>query len=236
MSPTKILSTLAALAFAGAVFAIPAPGQTAGGAAPTFSDPTTIDNPYLPLSKYSRCSLRGHEDDQRLQIKRKVLDRTRTFVVDGVPVETMIVKDRVRGDGKTIERTLDFFAQDDAGAVHYFGERVDNVRDGQVVNHHGGWMYGKDTDKIGVLMAADPHIGSHWLSEDAPPITVEHDRVVDRIARITVRGRTYDHVIKVREFALPDREVEYKLYAKGVGVIDELPPKGDVGLAGCARA
>ena len=72
-----------------------------------------------------------------------MLERTRSFVVDGVAVETMIVKDRVHADGELIEDTRDFFAQADAGTVHYFGERVDNVRDGRVVNHHGSWIYGR---------------------------------------------------------------------------------------------
>ncbi len=215
-------------------------GLTMGTAAyahsPAFSDPTSIDNPYLPLSKFHRCTLRGQEDGERERIERVVLDRTRTFVVDGVPVEAMIVKDRVHADGRLIENTRDFFAQDDSGAVHYFGERVDNIKHGRVVNHHGSWLFGRDTDKLGTLMAADPHVGRHWRSEIAPPITLEHDRVVAARHTVEAGGRTYHHVIDVREYALPDHEVEHKLYARGVGVVDELPPHGDVALVGCTRA
>ena len=203
---------------------------------PRFSNPTTIDNPYLPLSRFHHCTLRGEEDGMRLRIERTVLDRTRTFIVDGVAVEAMVVKDRVHADGELIEDTRDFFAQDDDGAVRYLGERVDNIRDGRVVNHHGTWIYGRDTDEIGVLMAANAHVGSHWMSEAAPPDAVEFDRVVAELRRAEVGGRTYRNVIRVREFALPDREVEYKLYAKGIGVVAELPPDGEVVLDGCTRA
>ena len=143
-------------------------GASADDEAPAFSDPTTIDNPYLPLSKFSRCTLRGEEDGSRQRIVRKVLDRTRTFVVDGVAVETLVVKDRVKEEGKLIEDTRDFFAQDDQGNVRYFGEAVDNIRNGHVVDHHGSWLFGRDTQVIGVLMHADPHVGRHWKSEDAP--------------------------------------------------------------------
>jgi hypothetical protein len=201
-----------------------------------FSDPTSIDNPYLPLSKFHHCTLRGQEDGERMRIERTVLDRTRTFMVDGAAIEAMIVKDRVHANGALIEDTHDFFAQDDSGAVRYFGERVDNIRDGRVVNHHGSWIFGRDTQTAGTLMAADPHVGRHWRSEVALPITLEHDRVVSAPRSVDVGATTYHHVIRVREFALPDREVEYKLYARGVGVIDELPPHGDVGLVGCTRA
>ncbi len=195
----------------------------AAPASAAFSDPTDIDNAYLPLSKFHRCTYVGHEDDARVRIRRTVLDRTKEFVVDGATVEAMVVKDRVKEDGELVEDTRDFFAQDDRGAVRYFGERVDNIRNGRVVDHGGSWLFGRDTDKIGVLMPAHPGPGHRWRSEDAPPITVEHDRVVAR------RGGT----ITVREFALPDREVEHKVYARGVGLIAELPPEGRVGLVAC---
>lgn len=227
---TSSRAALAALAIC--VVAVPATALADG---PAFSHPTRIDNPYLPLSRFASCTLKGHEGNKRLVIKRKVLDRTRTFVVDGASVEAMVVKDRVHADGELIESTRDFFAQSDQGDVHYLGERVDNIRHGRVVDHRGSWIYGRDTNELGVLMPTRPHLGRHWLSEDAAPITVEHDRVVDRLGRVEVGGRSYGHVIKVREYALPDKEVEYKLYAPGVGVIAELPPEGETDLVGCVR-
>src|SRR5262245_29543041 len=102
--------------------ALAAPAQAA------FTDPTEINNPYLPLSKFHRCTYKGQEDGARQLIKRTVLDRTKTFVVDGVPIRAMVVKDRVKEAGELIEDTRDFFAQDDRGRVRYFGERVDDVR------------------------------------------------------------------------------------------------------------
>ena len=80
----------------------------AAPASAAFSDPTAIDNPYLPVTKFHRCTYRGEEDGARQVIKRTVLDRTKTFVVDGRPVQAVVVKDRVREDGKLIENTRDF--------------------------------------------------------------------------------------------------------------------------------
>ena len=62
-------------------------------------------------------------------------------------------------------------------------------------------------------MPAHPRVGTRWSSEHAPPITVEHDRMVDRMRSVRVHGKRYRHVIDVREYALPDKEVEHKLYA-----------------------
>jgi hypothetical protein len=235
MRPINNLKSLAAAGLCvGVLGAGGAAAQARDTEEPTFSNPTQIDNPYLPLSKFHRCTYKGQEGGERQRIERTVLDRTRTFVVDGVPVEAMIVKDRVHAEGKLIEDTRDFFAQDDKGAVRYFGEQVDDIENGHVAGHGGSWLYGRDTNRIGVLMPPRPHVGKHWMSEDAAPITVEHDRMVADVGRFEVQGHTYNKAIKVREYALPDKEVEFKIYAKGVGVIDELPPEGDVGLVGCS--
>jgi hypothetical protein len=235
MRPVNTLKSLTAAAICAAAVTAPAAGARDDDEQPSFSDPTRIDNPYLPISKFHRCTLKGEEDGERLVVKRTLLDRTKTFTVDGATFEAAVVKDRVHADGELVEHTLDFFAQDDSGAVRYLGERVDNYENGRVVDHHGSWLYGRDTEKIGVLMPGKVHVGVHWMSEDSPPDAVEFDRIVAELREAEVRGRTYDKVIKVREWTLPDREVEHKLYAKGVGVIDELPPDGEVGLVGCSR-
>ena len=165
----KTIKSIAALAISvGAIAVVAAPAGARDSEEPTFSDPTQIDNPYLPIGKFHRCVYRGEEDGERQVIKRTLLDRTRTFVVDGVPVDVAIVKDRVKADGKLVEDTRDFFAQDDKGAVRYFGELVDDIENGHVAGHGGSWLYGRDTNKIGVLMAPRPHVGRHWMSEDAP--------------------------------------------------------------------
>jgi hypothetical protein len=48
-----------------------------------------------------------------------------------------------------------------------------------------------------------------------------------------VRGKTYRDVIRVRERLPPQKEIEYKLYARGTGLIREVPPDGQVDLVGC---
>jgi hypothetical protein len=205
----------------------------AAAAAP-FSAPTTIDNPYLPLAKWKSCELRGVQDDgtrERNTLTR--LKRTRAFSVDGQRVETLIIRDRAYEDGRLVEDTLDYFAQADDGTVHYFGEHVDNIRRGRVVNHHGSWLYGRDTDVLGVIMPPNPQVGDQWRSEDVPRITIESDRLEETGLRARAGGKLYTGVIRVSEFTQPEGEVEYKLYAPGVGVITEYPPDGRAVLHRC---
>jgi hypothetical protein len=224
-------SMLAAAAAGPASGGLPA----SGAGTPAFSRPGAIDNPYLPLAKYRSCVLRGHEDGARVRVVRRLLERRRRFEVGGRAVAAAIIEDRAIEDGQLVERTLDYFAQADGGTVYYLGEHVDNYEDGRVVDHGGSWLYGRDTDRLGVAMPARPRVGDRWRFEDVPGITVESDRVVRRIARVTVAGRAFRDVIRVREHLMPEDAVEYKLYARGVGLLREVPPDGLVELSGCSR-
>jgi hypothetical protein len=206
----------------------------AASAVPGFSNPTTIDNPYLPLTKWRSCELRGVQDDgTRERGVLKLLKRTRTFRIDGQSVKAVVIQDNAYEDGRLVERTFDYFAQADDGTVHYLGEHVNNIRRGRVVNHHGTWLYGKNTDVLGVAMPAAPRLGDQWRLEDVPGITTESDRVEETGMRARVRGRLYTNVIRTQEFIQPEGEVEYKLYAPGVGLITEYPPDGRALLHRC---
>jgi hypothetical protein len=200
-----------------------------------FSRPAAIDNPFLPLARYRRCVLAGREGAARVRVVRRLLARTERFVVAGRSVQTAVIEDRAFEDGALVERTLDYFAQSDEGTVYYFGEDVDDYEGGRVVGHSGQWRYGRDTTTLGVAMLAHPRLGARWRFEDVPGITIESDEVVARIFRLRVRGRAYRDLIRVREFLEPERKVEYKLYARGVGVVRELPGDGRVELVGCER-
>jgi hypothetical protein len=144
-----------------------------------------------------------------------------------------VIDDRAFEDGRLVERTFDYFAQADDGTVHYFGERVDNIRRGRVVSHDGSWLYGRDTDVLGVAMPANPALGAQWRFEDVPGVTTESNRVEEVGMRAKAGGRLHRGVIRVQEFIQPEGEVEYKLYAPGVGLITEYPPDGRSVLRRC---
>jgi hypothetical protein len=211
-----------------------AAAMVVASAASGFSDPQTIDNPYLPVSKFTRCDYGGRADDgtrERNVVRR--LRRTRAFNVEGERVEAVVMDDRAFEDGRLVERTFDYFAQADDGTVHYFGERVDNIRRGRVVSHDGSWLYGRDTDVLGVAMPAAPTLGAQWRFEDVPGVTTESNRVEEVGMRAKAGGRLHRDVIRVQEFIQPEGEVEYKLYAPGVGLITEYPPDGRSVLRRC---
>ncbi len=195
-----------------------------------------ISNPYLPITRFHRCVLGGNDQGQHLRIVRVLQNRTKRFKYKGQTVKTAVVEDRVTdvGAGQLIEKTVDYFAQDKAGNVYYFGEDVNEYRNGHVVSHSGQWRLGRDTNTPGVLMPAHPKVGDAFYAEKIPGIAVERDRVVAVGGTRQTGGHTYQHVIKIREHATTPRpaDVEFKNYSRGTGVITEA--NGGVRLLSCS--
>lgn len=187
---------------------------------PKFSHPKDITNTYLPLSSLKQDILEGTEKGKPLRVERTVKPESKTFNVNAQEVEAMIVEDREFINGKIEEVTLDYFAQDDDGNVYYLGEDVDNYRDGKVVEHEGAWLYGKDTQKMGVAMPAHPRVGQKFKSEAVGKITTENDTVVSLTEKVTVRAGKFDKCMKIKE-THSDGETEEKYYAPGVGAVKE---------------
>ncbi len=203
---------------------------------PAFSNPTKIDNPYLPLTKFKRCEMRGQADDGTKERSVKTVQPvTKPFDVGGRRVEAVVIKDDAYEDGALVESTLDYYAQADDGTVHYLGEDVKNIKDGRVVDTQGSFRYGRDTDVLGVAMPPDPQVGDQYRFEDVPGITIESNRVEERGLRAEVQGRIVTGVIRIQEFIQPEGDLEYKTYAPGLGVIAEYPPGARVEFAGCRR-
>src|SRR5262245_54438649 len=230
---TRVFLVAAALVVA--VFAWTACGASEPGAnGPAFSDPRTIDNPYLPLSRFMRCEVRGADKDgTKTRSVQTVLRTPKRFVIAGRPVDALVIRDEAFEDSERVEIALDYFAQSDDGTVYYLGEDVENIRNGKVVDSEGSWLYGKDTDVPGVIMPTAPKLDARFRSEDVPGITTESDKVEETGLRAKVGAKLYTNVIRTSEFTQPEGDVEYKLYAPGVGRIVEYEPEGRAELVGC---
>jgi hypothetical protein len=216
------------------------PSSSAAGAAaqasvPTFSDPTRIDNPYLPLTREKTCVMEGRTDEgEQERSVRTVLERRKMFTIGGQQVPAVVIRDNAYEGGELVETTLDYFAQADDGTVYYIGEQVKNLKNGKVQNTEGTWLYGRDTDRLGVAMAADPKLGTQWHFEDVPGVTTESNRVEETGLRTKVfRWGVRTDVIRVQEFIQPQGETEHKLYAAGIGLVAVYEPDGRAWFAGC---
>lgn len=184
----------------------------------------TIDNPYLPLVPGTTYIYRGVDEDgaslrNRFQVTELVAE------IDGVA--TTVVRDREYVDGELVEDTRDYFAQDKAGNVWYFGEDSRDIEDGQVVSTDGSWRAGVDGAVAGIIMRARPGIGDAYQQENAPGIAEDEARVIGYGNKVKLSFATFGNCLKTEEFtALEPGNVENKFYAPGIGFIMSTKPDG----------
>jgi len=174
---------------------------------------TTGRSDYFILEPGFQLVLEG--GNERLVIT--VLDETRE--VDGVM--TRVVEEREWSYGRLIEVSRNFFAIDGQTAdVFYFGEEVDMYHRGQLLNHHGSWLAGRDGARAGMIMPGSPRRGMKYYQEVAPGRAMDRAEVIRRDDRIETPAGAFENCLLTKEgTALNFMEREYKVYAPGIGLV-----------------
>jgi hypothetical protein len=130
-------------------------------------------------------------------------------------------------DGELTEDTFDWYAQDKAGNVWYFGEDSKTIEDGQVVSTEGSWEAGVNGARPGVIMLAAPEIGVRYQQEFAAGVAEDMAKVVSLTESVTVPYGSFTGCLKTLEWSpLEPGAREYKFYAPGVGELLEIDAKG----------
>lgn len=168
----------------------------------------------------------GTEGGTRVRAESRVLDKTGK--VSGAPVTVVDVREFE--DGALVEHTRDYYALDKTGAVRYMGESVDDIEDGKVVGHEGQWLAGKAGAKPGLFMPADPKVGDRFEQERAPGVAEDRSQVVAVGVKVTTPAGSFDDCIKTRDYAPLDKNVEFKYYCAGVGLVREQFREGRMDL------
>ncbi len=177
-----------------------------------------IDNPYLPLAVGNLWIYEGQTEDGLERIEFRVLNETR--VVMGVTCT--VVRDTVTVGGELVEDTYDWFAQDSKGNVWYFGEDSTEYEDGKAASTEGSWESGVDGAQPGIMMLADPYDSLTYRQEYFQDEAEDMGMVISTDVTVTVKGETYNDVVKIKDFTPLDlKAFGYKYYAPGVGVILE---------------
>ena len=176
---------------------------------------TTIDNPFMPFvpgTTFVYASTSGEH------IVVSVTTETRTVM----GVDTVVVRDTATVKGKVTEDTFDWYAQDRAGNVWYFGEDTKSYEDDPAGDPAGSWEAGVDGAMPGVVMLADPLGGDvyrqEYLAGEAEDLALV--RLLD--GAVKVRAGAFDPVLVTEEWSpLEPKVIEHKFYAKGIGVVAE---------------
>ena len=173
-----------------------------------------IDNPYWPLVPGTHWSFRSQE-----QRTETVVTPDRRTVMG---VSTIVVHDQVFNGNDLAEDTFDWYAQDGAGNVWYFGEDTTSYEDNPAGDHAGSWEAGLDGAQPGVVMLAAPRPGDVYRQEFKAGEAEDLAMVRRLDAKLKVPTGSYAVVLVTEEWTpLEPDVIELKYYAKGVGVIEE---------------
>ena len=221
------MSRFAALLGAAALIAISVITESA--ATPTDPPGPTgfvprVDNPWFPLRPGTTYVYRGVKDEQP---SRDVF--TVTAAIETIQgIRCTVVHDRLYLRGRLRERTEDWYAQDKAGNVWYFGEATAELSSsGRVVSTEGSWRSGVDGARAGVFMPAHPHPGQTGRQEYYKGHAEDHFRVLSLAASVDTPAASSNHALLTREWTpLEPGVVDHKLYVKGIGTVLERTVKG----------
>ena len=187
-----------------------------------FTAPTRITNPYFPLEPGTQWVWKGHAYDDGDRVTRKITMTVTdlTKVVNGV--RTVVGYDQDATGGETEEVELTFYAQDDDGAVWYFGEYSEEY-DGTKIVKSPTWLGGLRQARPGIMMQPAPHTGTRSYAEGWGGSDVDWtDRGrVDQVGvKDCVPTGCYKDVVVIDEFN-PDEPGTHQLksYARDVGGI-----------------
>jgi hypothetical protein len=183
-----------------------------------------VDNPWFPLRPGSTYIYRGVKDGQP---SRDVFTVTAaTKAIQGV--RCTVVSDRLYLRGRLQERTEDWYAQDKAGNVWYFGEATAELGpNGNVRSTEGSWQSGVDGARAGIFMPAHPHRGQTGRQEYYKGHAEDHFRVLSLAADVDTPAASSTRALLTREWTpLEPGVVDHKLYVKGIGTVLEQAVRG----------
>jgi hypothetical protein len=179
-----------------------------------------IDNPYYPL----------HPGDRRVY-RETAPDGTRQRIVDVVTNKTKVIANGVtarviratvtNSAGKVVEYTEEWFAQDRAGNVWYFGEDTTSYENGKP-SKKGSFEAGIDGAQPGVQMPAKPKAGMRFRLEGGYKTgAADHTEVLSvGKEQVEVPYGYFRGTVMNRDFTpLEPKVSELWFYAKGVGAV-----------------
>jgi hypothetical protein len=222
MTRTQLGSTILTIVAAGALVvssAAAAKGAASGAYHPKI-DPASftdrITNRYFSVIPGTVHQYVGKRDGVPTAHTFTVTRQTRTVM----GVRCVVVKDVVTQNGSLVEKTTDWYAQDKAGNVWYFGEDTAEYQNGVVTSTAGTWEAGVDKAQPGIVMPAHPKVGVTYRQEYRPGVALDMATILSLRATVTVPAGTFRNVIVTFDKnPLDPSKKERKWYAPGGGFV-----------------
>ena len=174
-----------------------------------------VDNPYFPLVPGTRFVYRETSGAETRENLVTVLAETKLIL----GVTCTVVHDVVRSGERIIEDTMDWYAQDLAGNVWYFGEATKEYFPHGRVSDEGSWEAGVGGAEAGLVMAANPAAGDPYRQEFRKGIAEDMAQVVAVGDVVTVPQGKLTGCVKTKDWSMLEAGHEFKWYAKGIGFV-----------------
>jgi hypothetical protein len=182
-----------------------------------------VDNAWYPLLPGTRYVYAGIKDGRPARNVVVVTRRTKT--IQGA--SCVVVDDRLYLSGRLAERTTDWYTQDSAGNVWYFGEQTAELdRKGNVTSTEGSWQAGVDGAEPGIFMPARPRVGRSFRQEYYEGHAEDHFSVEGVFASVAAPAGA-ERTLLTREWTPLERGViDQKVYVHGIGQVVEQMARG----------
>jgi hypothetical protein len=183
-----------------------------------------VDNVWFPLKPGSAYHYSGIKDGKPSTETLTVTHKTKKLA----GVRCVTIDDRLFIHGKLEERTTDWYAQDSAGNVWYYGEQTATLdANGKVTSTEGTWRAGVQGAQPGIYMPAHPHVGQTARQEFFKGHAEDHFKILDLSASVSTPAATSKKALLTQETTpLEPGVVDHKFYVRGIGTVLEQTVKG----------
>jgi len=184
-----------------------------------------VDNPYFPLVPGTVFHV---VERAGKVVRHNVVTVTNdTRVVMGVTCT--VVHDVVTVKERMTEESYLFYAQEVDGAVWFFGEDVREFHSNNRVDTEDSWQAGVRGAQPGIVMPAQPAPPFEPYRQQYQKNKHEDMAQVEALTdSVTVPAGTFRRCVRTREWSMLEAGNVTVWYARGVGFVKEVAPRGEV--------
>ncbi|MDD2889515.1 MAG: hypothetical protein PHE49_02605 [bacterium] len=176
-------------------------------------------NEYFILEPGYQLVLKGNEGKNVVEVISTVLNETRKIG----NIETRIVEERETANGKLRELTRNFYAiSKETNSLFYFGEAVENYKNGKLISRSGSWVADSGNAKAGLAIPGIILLGAKYYEEMAPDVAMDRRQILSNTETLQTPAGNFENCLKIKDTTPLEPEVtEYKTYAPGIGMISD---------------